>query len=248
LKKPSTSISIYIGLVVTLAVLAALNVFLPQGDFVPIQALPAPKPLFAIAVASIMLLVYGGLGLLGLMLSHKLGFADLWSRTISLRQRLFIPSFIGAPLGGFFVVADAILSRFHTLGPIPHPPFPTSLVASASAGIGEELIFRLFFISFWVWLLSYLLLKGKWQNRIFWIVAVGSALAFALAHLPSLMFLYGLKTVNDVPLALIGEIILLNGVLSIVAAYYFRTYGFLSAVCIHFWADVVWHVIWGALS
>jgi hypothetical protein len=62
------------------------------------------------------------------------------------------------------------------------------------------------------------------------------------------MFLYGLKTVNDVPLALMGEIILLNGVLSIITAYYFRKYGFLSAVCVHFWADVVWHVIWGALS
>lgn len=248
MKKPSTSVKIYIGLVVGLAVLAAMNVFLPQGAFVPIQPLPAPKPLFAFAVASIMLLVYGGLGLVGLKLSHRLGFADLWSTAISVRQRLLIPALIGATLGVFFVLADASLSKFHTLGPIPHPPLPTSIVASASAAIGEELIFRLFFISFWVWFVYDIVLKRKWQNQIFWIVAVGSAFAFAMAHLPSIMFLFGLKTISDVPLALMSEIILLNGLLSIVAAYYFKTYGFLSAVSIHFWADVVWHVIWGALS
>jgi hypothetical protein len=247
MKELSTSVKIYIGLIVTLAILAATNVFLPQGAFVPFQELPAPKPVFALVVASIMLLVYGGLGLLGMMLSQKLGFADLWSTTISVKQRLLIPALIGATLGVFFVLADAILSKFHTLGPIPHPPFPTSVVASASAGIGEEVIFRLFFISFWVWLVADVILKRKRQNQIFWIVAVGSAFAFALAHVPSIMFLFGLKTIGDIPLALMSEIILLNGVLSIVAAYYFKTCGFLSAVSIHFWADVVWHVIWGAL-
>jgi len=52
-----------------------------------------------------------------------------------------------------------ILSRYHSLGNIPHPPFPTSLVASAIAGIGEEIIFRLFFISFWVMSITRLLLQ-----------------------------------------------------------------------------------------
>jgi hypothetical protein len=99
-----------------------------------------------------------------------------------------------------------------------------------------------------VWFVYDIVLKRKWQNQIFWIVAVGSAFAFAMAHLPSIMFLFGLKTISDVPLARMSEIILLNGLLLIVAAYYFKTYGFLSAVSIHFWADVVGHVIWGALS
>ena len=26
---------------------------------------------------------------------------------------------------------------------------------------------------------------------------------------------------------------------------YFRKYGFLAPVGIHFWADIVWHVLWG---
>jgi len=83
-----------------------------------------------------------------------------------------IHTLIGITIGIFFIFADVTLSQFHTLGPLPHPPFPTSLVASVVAGIGEELIFRLFFIYFWVWLISYVILKKRWQNQIFWIIAI----------------------------------------------------------------------------
>ena len=248
MRKLSLSIKIYIGLIITLAILAAINVFLPQGFFSPIlpeQELPASKPVLALVNAAVMLILYGGLGFLGLKLSQKLGFADLWDSKISNRQRFFIPALIGIGIGAFLILGDTILSQFHALGPLPHPPFPTSLVASAAAGIGEELIFRLFFISFWVWLISYVILKKRWQNQIFWIVAVLSALAFALGHIPSVMILFGLNTVNEIPFALMTEIILLNGVVSLFAAYYFRKFGFLAPVGIHFWTDVVWHVIWG---
>ena len=250
MRKLSLSIKIYIGLIITLAILAAVNVFLPQGSFLPIlpeQELPAPKLVLALVNAAIMLILYGGLGFLGLKLSQKLGFADIWDSKISNKQRFFIPALIGIGIGAFLILGDTILSQFHALGPLPHPPFPTSFVASAVAGIGEELIFRLFFISFWVWLISYVVLKKRWQNQIFWIVAVLSALAFALGHIPSVMILFGLNTVNEIPLALMGEIILLNGVVSLFAAYYFRKFGFLAPVGIHFWTDVVWHVVRGVI-
>ena len=219
---------------------------MPQGSLLPAQ-LPASKPVIALVSAAIALVLYGGLGFLGLKLSQKLGFADLWDPKVSNKQRFLLPAFIGIGLGIFFIIADAIFSQFQALGPLPHPPFPTSLVGSAAAGIGEELIFRLFFISFGVWLISYVVLKGKWQDQVFWIVAFLSALAFALGHLPSMMLLLDFKTVSEIPPALMSEIILLNGVLSLFAAYYFRKFGFLAAVGIHFWADVVWHVIWGAI-
>ncbi|TEU13888.1 MAG: CPBP family intramembrane metalloprotease [Anaerolineales bacterium] len=250
MEKLSTSIKIYIGLVIILAVLAAINVLLPQGSLLPTlegQELPAPKPVLALVNAGMMLILYGGLGFLGLKLSQKLGFANIWDPMVSNRQRFLIPALVGIGLGVFLVLADAILSSFHALGPIPHPPFPTSLVASAVAGIGEELIFRLFFIPFWVWLISHVILKKKWQNQVFWIVATLSALAFALGHIPAVMVLFGWKTIGEIPPALMSEIILLNGIVSIFAAYYFRKFGFLAPVGIHFWTDVVWHVVWGVI-
>ena len=241
-----TSLWIYISLIITLTILAAINVFLPQGSFLltPPEELPASKPVLALVIAAIVLILYGGLGFIGLKLSQELGFADIWDSRVTNKQRFLIPALVGTAIGVFFIFADIILSQFHTLGPLPHPPFPASLVASAVAGIGEEIIFRLFFISFWVWLISFVILKRRWQNQIFWIIAILSALAFALGHIPSVMFLFGLNTVNEIPFALISEIILLNGVLSLFAAYYFRKFGFLAAVGIHFWTDVIWHVIW----
>ena len=122
------------------------------------------------------------------------------------------------------------------------------MVASATAGIGEEVIFRLFFVPFWVWLISSVILKGRGQGQIFWAVAVASALAFALGHLPSVMGVLGLEQANQIPVALVSEILVLNGALSIVAAYYLRRYGFLATVGVHFWTDVVWHVAWGLLQ
>jgi len=248
MKKLSLSIKIYIGLIITLAILAAISVFLPTFEgLLPAQELPASKPVLALANAGIILVLYGGLGFLGLKLSQKLGFANLWDAKVSNRRRFLIPALIGVGIGAFLILADVVFSQFHTLGALPHPPFPTSLVASAAAGIGEELIFRLFFISFWVWLISYLILKRRWQNQIFWIVAVFSALAFAFGHIPSIMVLFDLEAVGEIPLALMSEIILLNGVVSLFAAYYFRKFGFLAPVGMHFWTDVIWHVIWGAV-
>jgi hypothetical protein len=60
MKKLAPSLKIYIILVITLALFAAINVFLPQNGFVPLQELPAPKPVLALVNAAGMLILYGG--------------------------------------------------------------------------------------------------------------------------------------------------------------------------------------------
>lgn len=246
----SASIKIYIGLIISLAILSAIGVFLPQDSFpqvLPEQELPASKPVLAVVNVVVAVVLYGGLGFLGLILSQKLGFTNLWDAKISNRQRFLLPVLVGVGLGAYFILADTIFYKFRELGPLPHPPFPTSIFASAVAGIGEELIFRLFFISFWVWLISHIILRKRWQNQVFWIITILSAVVFALAHIPTVMILFGLKTFNNIPLVLLSEIFLLNGVFSLFAAYYFRKFGFLAAVGIHFWTDLIWHVVWGMI-
>ena len=39
----------------------------------------------------------------------------------------------------------------------------------------------------------------------------------------------------------------MNGSLSVVAASFMRRWGILAAVGVHFWTDVVWHVLWGSI-
>jgi len=246
MSKLSTSLKVYILLVLALAASNAVQILLPSyQSFLPTASLPAPLPVIALANAGIAIVLYGGLGFIGLKLAKKLGFADIWNPKVSHRQRLLIPGIIGAALGVFIIILDIVFSRFNGIGRLQHPPFPSSIFASLSAGIGEEILFRLFFISFWVWLISIVLLRGSRQNQVFWIIAMASALVFALGHLPTLMMLFNYTSVSEISPAFFLELILLNGTVSVFAAYYMRKYGFLAAAGIHFWTDVVWHVIWG---
>ncbi len=245
--RSSRSTTVFIALVVLNAVLAGVATFLPQGT--PAGMPEGDSDLLPVALlgAGLVLLMYGGLGYVGLRLTRKLGYPDLLDERVSTRQRFLNPFIVGLWLGLLFIVADNLFSRFHHLGPMPHPPFPTSIVASLSAGIGEEMVFRLFFIPFLVWLISRVVLKGSQEQAVFWNAAIFSAIFFAAGHIPSLMFLLDVDTVADIPAALMAEIFVLNGVLSLVAAYFLRRSGYLAAVTVHTAADLVWHVLWGLL-
>jgi len=251
MKKLSISTKIYFILVIVLAISAAVSVLLPQSSFStlsPGQNLPASKSIMALVNGAVMIILYGGLGLFGLKFSDKLGFSKIWDEKISNKQRFLIPALIGLLSAVILIVADIIFSKFNGIGLLPHPSFPTSIFASISAGIGEEIIFRLFFISFWVWLISSIILKNRWRNQIFWIINIVSALAFGLGHFPSLMMMFGFQNFSQVSPVLIAEIIFLNGLISLFAGYYFRKFGFLAAVGVHFWTDIVWHVIYGLIK
>lgn len=246
MNKISLSLKIYIGLIIVLAASNAIQVLLPSYySLFPAASLPAPVAVIALANAGIAIVLYGGLGFIGLKLASKLGFAAIWDSKVNNRQRFLVPGILGAVLGAFLIISDLIFSQFNSIGNMQHPGFPSSILASLSAGIGEEIMFRLFFISLWVWLISSVLLRGKWRSHVFCVMTVISALAFSFGHLPSFMILYNFTSLGEIPLVLLGEIILLNGVISIFSAYYMRKFGFLAAVGIHFWTDIVWHVVWG---
>ena len=46
---------------------------------------------------------------------------------------------------------------------------------------------------------------------------------------------------------MLAELIVLNGILGLLAGESFARDGLVAAAGVHFWADVVWHVIFGAL-
>ena len=234
---------IFAGLLLALAFLSALSLFLPQGTFLPLpeEELVFPLPVLALINGVGIIIIYGGLGWLGLNLARKLGFSELYDEKVTNKERFFYPGLAGVAIGAFFILVDLAQARLHSLGRFPHPPFPLSILASATAGIGEEMIFRLFLIPFLLWLLR----KKPANNGAFWGVAVFSALVFAFGHFPSLFVLYGVDGIHQFPSLILLAVILLNGLLSLFAAGYFRKYGFLAAVSLHFWTDIVWHVIWG---
>ena len=242
-----------VGLLLILAGLMTAGLFVPAQPL-PAQPLPAPAdggdmtmPLRLLINVGLGLLVIGGLGYLGYRLSLRLGFPEVWDAAVTNRQRFFVPLVVGLLLGCVMVAADVVLAPLHGLGPLPHPEFPASIIASAAASIGEEALFRLFFIPFWMWLIS-LPLRGRHRDAVFWVVTILSAVAFGAGHLPAAPLVLGVESVGEIPAILIAEIFVLNGAISIAAAYCFRKYGFLAAVGVHFWNNAVWHVLWGGLS
>ena len=250
MNKNNISLPIFIALILLYAILAGVSTLLPQtptGTTLPTQQLPPSPLVVALLGAGITLVLYGALGLIGFFLAGKIGLPNLWDERVSNRQRFLIPAVVGGALGLLIILGDQLFAPVNGTGHFPHPPFPTSIVAAITAGIGEETLFRLFFISFWVWLVSKVILRGRAFTPVYWVVSVFSAVAFGIAHLPSIMFLYGWSTMSQVPPMLIAEMILLNGIIGVAAAFLFKKYGFLAPVGVHLWCDVVWHVVWGAL-
>jgi hypothetical protein len=45
-----------------------------------------------------------------------------------------------------------------------------------------------------------------------------------------------------------GEILLLNGVVGLVAGDQYMKEGLIAAAGVHFWTDIFWHVLWGLVS
>lgn len=249
MKRLSKSAKILAGLVLTLALISVINSYLPQPDYLPAQdtITKIPKTLAHLLNVGMAFILYGCLGYLGLLLSRKTGFPEFWDSQFTLKQKLLTPALVGIALGVFIIVFEIVFGRFHDLGPLPHPTFPSSILATMGAAIGEEILFRLFFIPFFIWLISHILLKNKWQTQIFWIVTFFSAIVFSLIHIPTVMIVYGLESINQIPDALMIGILVVNSVVSFFAAWYFKKYGFITAVGIHFWTNIVWHVIWGAV-
>lgn len=236
-------------LLAILVLAVGVNALLPQtpipGVTMPASTMPAWQ--LALAGMGVTGVMYGLLGFLGLLLWRRLGFPEIWDGNVTNRQRFVIPAIAGVAVGIFIIIVDLLFSPVNGIGRLMHPAFPTSVVAAVSAGIGEEIIFRLFFISFWTWLAGKVILRGRGLTVVYWVMACFSAVAFAAGHLPSLMFLLNVTDPSKMSPVLLGEILLLNGTMSLVGAYLFKKYGFLATVGVHFWADVVWHVLWGLI-
>lgn len=215
---------------------------------VPTQTLNLPAWLLGLANAGIILVGYGLFGLAGFWFARKLGLPGIYQEEAGWREWLWIPLAIGLVVGVVMVGVDRLFALGASWDGFTHPSFPLSIIASATAGIGEEILFRGFLLGLWAFLL-YLIMKrwGK-TSLALWIGNGIAALAFAASHVPALMLLYGYPSISAIPPYMLGELFVLNGVLSLVAgARMFRT-GLVAAIGIHFWADIVWHVAWPLLA
>ncbi len=112
-------------------------------------------------------------------------------------------------------------------------------LASFYGGIAEEILLRLFVMSFFVWLGRFLskTSEGKATSAVFWIANILAAVLFGLGHLPTVALLVPLT-----PLVL-ARTILLNGLIGVICGWLYWKRGLESAMISHFSADLVLHVL-----
>jgi membrane protease YdiL (CAAX protease family) len=112
-------------------------------------------------------------------------------------------------------------------------------LASFYGGIVEEVLLRLFVMSLFAWIGSFIskTAEGKPTSVVIWIANILAAVLFGLGHLPT--------TAMIIPLTplVITRAIVLNGLAGIGFGYLYWKRGLESAMIAHFSADIVLHVL-----
>ena len=212
---------------------------------VPMPDLGVSNAVVGLANAGIVLVVYGLLGVIGYWFARKLDLPGIFSEDGNWRRWFFVPMLLGLVCGVGLVIGDLLFAPINNFGRFVHPNFPISIFASISAGIGEEIAFRGFVFGLWGFILNWLLKRFNGRTLALWIANVIAALAFGAGHLGTIMFLTGAPSLAALDPVLLAEVFLLNGVVGLIAGERYIKEGLVAAAGVHFWTDVVFHVIWG---
>lgn len=213
----------------------------------PIPEMGVPAYVVGLANAGIILVVYGFLGLVGMWFAGKLGLPGIYYEHGNWKRWFWLPFLIGVVCGLALVVGDLLFAKINDFGRFPHPGFPASILASISAGIGEEIAFRGFVFGFWALILDRILKRFNSRQVALWIANVVAALAFGAGHLGSLLILTGASYIGEINPVLLLEIFLFNGIVGLAAGERYMKDGLVAAAGVHFWTDMVFHVIWGVI-
>jgi hypothetical protein len=229
LKKVSPSVIVYLLILVVVVILRRLISIFPAGQI----ASQMVNLTDSLSIGAIWVV-----GWVGVYLAPGTGFAGMWQKETSNIKRFLEPALIGVGIGLLSIGFDLI----QPLGGESLIKFPASLVAYPLAGILEEIIFRLFLITTLVWMFSNMLLRGKWQEVVFWMVNVFLGVFYTLSQLSQYQSLVG-----TIDILVLARFFVVIAVYFLLAAYYYRKYGFLAAISMRLGDYLVWNVIWGGI-
>lgn len=175
----------------------------------------------------------------------------IWEK---LKKALLLAVAIGAIVGVLILALDLLIfsapleSQLSDVSPEgiqgQRPPPWQGLLAAISAGITEEVLFRLLVVSLLAWIggLVFKDDEGRPKTFIVWISIFMVAIAFGLAHLPATAQI-GL-VLNPL---VITRAVVLNGIGGVAFGWLYWKWGLESAILSHFTTDVVLHVIFAAI-
>jgi membrane protease YdiL (CAAX protease family) len=229
-----------------------------QGDVLDNLDLPLSLPvLIALQVVQSAVL-FGVLIVVGLFLASRIGLGTpildsiTKGESISDKLRANLPvSIITGVIASLLIVGleTAVFqpALIQELGPSAEalnlqttsPAAWKGFLASFYGGIVEEVLLRLFVMSLFAWLGSFISKtpEGKPTSAVFWIANILAAILFGLGHLPATATLLPLT-----PLVIMRAVVL-NGLAGVAFGYLYWKRGLESAMISHFSADIVLHVL-----
>jgi len=225
-----------------------LEQLVPPTQTVPASALSIPRWQLGLVSAGMILVVYGLLGFAGYWFACKLELPTIYRERAGWRAWFLWPMLLGFGLGIILVIVDHLCAIASSSKGFPHPAFPLSVISSATAGIGEEILFRAFVMGLWAFLVNLLLRRRKCMRAALWIGNIIAALAFSAGHLPGAMILLGVTSPAEIPVLMLVEGLILNSLVGLVAGERYMRDGLVAAMGVHFWTDIVWHVVWPLLG
>ncbi|MFX1340339.1 MAG: hypothetical protein ACFFDK_17145 [Promethearchaeota archaeon] len=184
-------------------------------------------------------IIYLVLGYIALKYFEKnAGFPDMLNNEINFYNRFFVPFIFGLIFG-----IGAIL--FDLINPykVPQLPFPISVPYWFYVGITDEIFWRLFLLTFLIWVISYKLLKGKKQQKVFWGVAILESAIYIIIQL--ILFMSFVGPINSLVLI---QILIISGGYIIIACYCYRKGGFLAVIVVRLTQYTVYHILYGGLT
>jgi hypothetical protein len=183
------------------------------------------------------------LGWIGVVLSQKTGFPEPWNGGIPNTHRILLPFLIGISLGILAIGTDWITGWTHFVAnkmhmKTIHIDFPASLLIYPGGAIIVNIVYRVFPIPFLMWIISNLILKGRSQNKVFWI----------LAALLSFVEPLGDIQLKELGFGTMSAVFVQDYALNIIEMWLFRTLGFLAPIFMRIFFYLLWHVLWGVIT
>ena len=244
-------------LAATLSTIAILPYVLElQSEIIAQLDIPIPLPTLLVVQTMQSGLLFAILIFIGLILMKRIGLSTPLldsvtkgeSASDALRAILPISIALGVITALFIIGLDLIFqplilkelgNHASALTPAAQPAAWKGFLASFYGGIAEEILLRLFVMSLFAWLGSFISRtpEGRPTIIIFWIANIFAAVLFGLGHLPTLALILPLTTL------VVIRTVLLNAIGGIIFGWLYQTRGLESAMIAHFSADIVLHVI-----
>jgi hypothetical protein len=222
----------WLGAVIFLVIVKIiLEAFFP-GAF----ADPAQAALFSWPALGIFSVV----GLVGVWISQYTLLREPWERPSSFSGGVLFPFLAGAVLGAVLVGVDLLTNYSGIVAARrgleqQYTGFLPMLLAFTGGSIIVEVVYRMLILPLLLWLISVVVLRRRFQDPVFWILAVLTSFLEPFTQTPDLQVLPGL-TAAIVALVLIS--------LNFTQATFWRRYGFLAAILVRVGFYFVWHVLY----